>query len=63
MLLTFIVIFIIFTIVNYIIGAFLTNEFSIKNWELDCEWVAFILTEVICIIGAVLISCVIYTCF
>ena len=39
------------------------NEFLFQMQALQNIEVAFILTEVICIIGAVLISCVIYTCF
>lgn len=52
----FIIVFSILTLINYLIGGIMTREFNIKKWELQYEWKTFLICEIVCICGSILIT-------
>ena len=43
------IIFLLATLTNYLIGATIYEEFDVTKWQLEYEWRAFILVELIVI--------------
>ena len=50
----FIIVLIILTIVNYLIGAATTSNFNVSKWSY--EWIEFIISEVIVVLGSVILT-------
>lgn len=56
MALIFILILLILTFINYLIGGTSTDEYNITKWKRNYQWPAFIISEIIVLVGTFLIT-------